>query len=248
MAVIGVFSAKGGVGKTTLAVELAWRSAVGSGHRTLLWDLDAQGGCSYLLRLEEPTGSRAASAFYKTSNLRDLIVDTRFAGLSLLPSDQSLRNLVLTFSRIGSPYRLAQQTKFLAANYDRVIMDCPPGLNATSEQIIAAADLLLVPLSPTCLKAGTLDKIRSELIRHHRRHPPILPVLSMLDIRRRLHRETLAALEPRWPVVPMNSLVEQMAVRRAPLGSFASWSEPSRAMERLFNAIEVKIAELESRQ
>lgn len=248
MPVIAVFSAKGGVGKTTLAVELAWRSAVCLGHRTALWDLDAQGGCSYLLGLDAPPGLRAASAFYKASNLRDLAFETRFKRLFLLPSDQSLRNLILTFARIGSPHRLAQQAKFLAASFDRVIMDCPPGLNAASEQIIAAADLLVVPLSATCLKTGTLDKIRAELLRQHGRHAPILPVLSMIDIRRKLHRETVTELAPHWPVVPMNSLVEQMAARRAPLGSFASWSEPSRAMERLSNAIEAKLIELRERR
>ena len=49
MAVIGVYSAKGGVGKTTIAVDLAWRSAVHGNRQTLLWDLDSQGGSAYLL-------------------------------------------------------------------------------------------------------------------------------------------------------------------------------------------------------
>ena len=100
-------------------------------------------------------------AFLIVAGANALVFETRFKKLFLLPSDQSLRNLILTFARIGSPHRLAQQAKFLAASFDRVIMDCPPGLNAASEQIIAAADLLVVPLSATCLKTGTLDKARS---------------------------------------------------------------------------------------
>ncbi len=53
--IIGVYSAKGGVGKTTLAVNLAWASAILSKRKTLLWDLDAQGGCLVHPR-QEPLG------------------------------------------------------------------------------------------------------------------------------------------------------------------------------------------------
>jgi cellulose biosynthesis protein BcsQ len=65
MAVIAVYSSKGGVGKTTLAVDLAWRSAALGGHRTLLWDLDVQGGAGFLLGMDEVSRMRAASLFQR---------------------------------------------------------------------------------------------------------------------------------------------------------------------------------------
>jgi chromosome partitioning protein len=58
MATIAVYSSKGGVGKTTLAVNLAWASATLSSRRTLLWDLDAQGGASFIL-VPDRAGDRA---------------------------------------------------------------------------------------------------------------------------------------------------------------------------------------------
>ena len=67
MAVIAVYSVKGGVGKTTLAVDMAWRSAMKSGHSTLLWDLDPQGGAGWLLGLPDRSEGNAAGVFRKDS-------------------------------------------------------------------------------------------------------------------------------------------------------------------------------------
>ena len=101
MAIIAVYSVKGGVGKTTLAVDMAWRSAMVSRHSTLLWDLDPQGGAGWLLGLAESTGKRAASIFQREAAPRDLITATDYPGLSVLPSDESLRTLAATLARIG---------------------------------------------------------------------------------------------------------------------------------------------------
>lgn len=246
MAVIGVYSVKGGVGKTTLAVDMAWRSAVRSGHSTLLWDLDPQGGAGWMLGLVDKPGSknpqRAASVFQREGKPRDLIVQTRYPGLSVLQADESLRSLSLTFARIGKPKRLARMAGFLGADYPRIIIDCPPVLNEISEQVFAAADLLIVPLPPSPLSARALPMIREEILQNHPRHPPILPVLSMYDARRKLHREVHTGFAAGWPVIPMSSAVEQTAVRRAPLGTFAAWTDGNERLQRLWDAIEAKLA------
>jgi cellulose biosynthesis protein BcsQ len=241
MAVIGVWSVKGGVGKTTLAVDMAWRSAVRSGHRTLLWDLDPQAGCSWLLGHDAPRPPRATSLFHRDAQAEQLIVDTRWPALSLLPADDSLRTLTIALARIGHRRRLAQLTARLTGDYPRIILDCPPVLNEISDQVIGAADLLIVPLPPSPLASRALDFIRRELVRNHQRHPPILPVLSMYDSRRRFHREVHLGLAAGWPVIPMASALEQSAVRRMPVGAFAAASEPSQRLQKLWDAIEAKL-------
>jgi cellulose biosynthesis protein BcsQ len=241
MAVIGVYSVKGGVGKTTLSVDLAWRSAVRSRHSTLLWDLDPQGGCSFLLGMDDRPERRAASVFQREGRARDLIVPTPYPGLSLLQSDESLRSLAMALARLGHRKRLANLTATLSADFPRIIVDCPPALNEISDQIIAAADLLIVPLPPSPLSARALDMIRKEIVTNHKRHPPILPVLSMYDARRKLHREVHSGLAAGWPTIPMASPVEQMAVRRMPIGGFAGWTEANYRMQKLWDAIEAKL-------
>lgn len=243
MAVIGVYSAKGGVGKTTIAVDLAWRAAIGSSYRTLLWDLDPQGGSAFLLGCERRQAQRAASVFQRDGRPRELIESTSFAGLSLLQADDSLRSLSVALARIGHKRRLAQLTASLMSEFDRIVIDCPPVINEVSEQVLHAADVLIVPLPASPLALRTLDSVRAELTRNHMRHPPILPVLSMYSAGRAHHREVRDGVAAGWPVVPLAAQVENAAVNRAPLGSFAAGSRPDKALQRVWLAIEAKLAE-----
>lgn len=71
--------------------------------------------------------------------------------------------------------------------------------------------------------------------------PVVLPVLSMVDLRRSLHRETKNG-NPDWPVIPFTSATEQCAVRRAPVGAFEPNSPAAKATARLWTAIERQLS------
>ena len=100
VASIAVYSMKGGVGKTTLAVNLAWLAAAQSARRTLLWDLDGQAGASFIL-IGDRQGRYAASEVIEGDvDPSKLIQETAQPGLHLLPADSSLRMLDSTFAAI----------------------------------------------------------------------------------------------------------------------------------------------------
>ncbi|MBT0667253.1 ParA family protein [Novosphingobium profundi] len=241
-ATIAVYSVKGGVGKTTFAANMAWCSAHVSGHPTLLWDLDAAGGSGFLYGLE-PRGSRPAEdVFSRERSPERLIQKTAYPRIDLLPADESIRSLDAHLTAIGKKRRLAKLTGALAQDYARVILDCPPVINELSAQIVRAADLIIVPLPPSPLSSRALDLVVREIAGNTRRHPPILPVLSMLDMRRTLHRE-VKAQHPNWPCVPYASAIEQCAVQHKPVGEIASQSPAARAFANLWAAIEKKLAE-----
>src|SRR5205085_12155875 len=125
--IVAVYHAKGGVGKTTLAVNLAWASAEVSRRKTLLWDLDAQGSASYILGQE--TGVKAA----KTSITRDgdvsrLIRPSNIEGVDVLPADESLRTLDYAFHDLRKLKCLPKIAADLAEGYYQVIIDCAPCL------------------------------------------------------------------------------------------------------------------------
>ena len=101
MASIAVYSVKGGVGKTTLAVNLAWCSASISRRKTLLWDLDAANGSGFLLGVDPKKKHSADSVFAEGSDPARLIQTTAYPGLDLLPADESIRALV---ESSGVPY------------------------------------------------------------------------------------------------------------------------------------------------
>lgn len=247
MAVIGVFSAKGGVGKTTLAVDLAWRFAMRGKSRTLLWDLDPQGGSAFLLGVDERPIPRAASVFQRDGRPRELIEQTAYPELDLLKADTSLRTLSVALARIGQKRRLAQLSGMLSSSYDRIVLDCPPVLNEVSEQVLNAADVLIVPLRASTMALRTLESVRKEIAALHGRHPPILPVLSMYNAQRSSQRGLRVSDMRGWPVIPMANQVEQAAIVRRPVGASAPGSRVDAALDRLWTGIETKLVERQAR-
>lgn len=240
MATIAIYSLKGGVGKTTLAVNLAWAAATLSSRRTLLWDLDPQAASSFLLNGGEHARKDAQAIFTRDVKPAKLAQPTAVARLDLIAADTSLRQLDRTFHELDKKKRLAKLLGDLAASYDRVLLDCPPGLTETSEQVMRAADLIVVPVIPSPLSVRAFAEVEHHLAQHGGK-VPLLPVHSMVDRRRKLHAEALAA-HPDWPAIPMASVVESMGERHQPLGAFAPRSPSAQAFAALWQAIERRLA------
>ncbi len=238
---LAVYSLKGGVGKTTLAVNLAWASATLSSRKTLLWDLDGQAAATWLLG-HDPNGKEAGAAIRREVDARKLIRPTAIERLDLLPADVSLRELDVAFRTLDKKNRLAKLVGDLAGAYDRIVIDCPPGLTDTSDQIMRAADLVVVPVIPSALSRRALDAIAAHVGAKKGPKVTLAPVFSMVDRRRALHREALAQ-HPDWPAIPMASAFEAMTDRRAPLGTFAPrGSAGVEAVAALWQRVEAALA------
>lgn len=237
VATIAVYSLKGGVGKTTLAVNLAWCAAMLSARRTLLWDLDPQAASTFLLT-ERKTKDQAQAIFTKDVDPKKLVRKTAFERLDLIGADTSLRGLDLLFHELDKKKLLTKLLASVGKNYDRVILDCPPGLTETSDQVMRAADLIVVPVIPSPLSERAFAEVTAQL----GARAQLMPVHSMVDRRRKLHADALMR-HPDWPVVPMASVVETMTVRRAPVGSFAARTPAGQCFATLWQAIERRLAE-----
>ena len=181
-------------------------------------------------------------SFSKDVDIEKLIRPSTVEGLDLIASDTSLRGLDRLFFELGKKKRLAKLIEGLGKRYDRIILDCPPGLTETSEQVLRAADIVVVPVIPSPLSQRALGEVARYLMQRGGAHAPILPVFSMVDRRRGLHRSVLEE-QPNWPVVPMASTVEQMTVKRKPLGEFAPNSPAARQFSGIWTAIEKRLAQ-----
>jgi cellulose biosynthesis protein BcsQ len=237
---VAVFSIKGGVGKSAIAVNLAHAAATGGGRRTLLWDLDSQGAAGFLLACTPRPGLKARQALKGDAPLADLVLETAFPNLHLLPADRSLRRLEGDLAQSDKPRQLKRHLKSLAEAYDRVILDCPPGLSELADRLFRAVDLVVLPIIPTPLSERAAAQLADELAIRHQGRPPLLPVWSMADSRRRLHRDTLAT-HPDWPVIPYSAAVEQMAVRQAPVAAYQPAGPVVGAFAGLWSRVEMAL-------
>lgn len=231
MTTIAVYSVKGGVGKTTLAVNLAWCAATLSARRTLLWDLDPQASSSWMLG-NGKAHDRAGALFSRGVAPARLVTPTAFDRLDLLPADASLRDLNHLLRELNKKRRLRKLIGELG-DHETVVLDCPPGLTETADQVVRAADLLVVPVVPSAFSQqafATLDREFGGQV-------PMLPVHMMVDRRRALHVEAVAR-HPDWPVILMASAVENATAQRVPVGESAPRSPAAAAFATLWRTIE----------
>jgi chromosome partitioning protein len=228
MKIIAVTNIKGGVGKTTTAVNLAYLCAA-SGQHTLLWDLDPQGGATYILGID-PDQHEFASAkklLAGRCDVPELILGTGYSNLDLLPANLSYRKFDIHLNAHKKPTeRLLKMSRSLRDAYEVLFLDCPPGISLLSENVLRAADVVMVPLLPSPLSVRMLVQLRDFIDDRGWQDLLLLPFFSMVDVRRSLHRELMTSTRAQFPAilnteVPYWSEIERMSQRRAPLPAFS---------------------------
>ena len=246
MEIIAITSIKGGVGKTTTAVHLAYLSAA-AGWRTLLWDLDPQGGATYSLGVDASLNGAAKRLVRGEQELHDAIVATPFDNLDLLPGDLSLRRMDLHLHERKHPTeRLLKMSRSLRSRYAALFIDCAQGMSLLSENVLTAADAIVVPLIPSPLSVRMLDQLSGFVAERGWTDLVVLPFFSMVDRRRQLHQEFIAATRERFPgilrtEVPYWSEIERMSVRRAPLSAIAPRSAAAQIYLSLWTEIDERL-------
>ncbi len=242
MKTLATYNIKGGVGKTATAVNLAFLAAA-EGARTLVWDLDPQGAASFYFRIAPKVKGGSKDLLKGKRILEDVVKGTDFEGLDLIPADFSYRNLDLALADAKKPVKqLLKLLRPIEGEYDFLFLDCPPSISLVSENVFYAADALLVPMIPTTLSLRTYAQLHQHLEKNGITGVAFLAFFSMVDRRKRLHRETVEALLQSDPAVlrteiPYASQVELMGMHRAPLPSYAPNSPAAQCYRNLWQEI-----------
>lgn len=197
MKIIAIANQKGGVGKTTTALNLAACLAE-KGKKILLIDLDPQASATSALGLQEQPNFSLYPVLLGEGDIFSIIVPTAYAGLSLIPSEKDLAGIEIEMASLpNAMHRLRESLQPLrqTLEFDFVLIDSPPSLGTLMTQALIAADSILIPLQCEYLSLEGLSKILSYLERIREKANPSLQIegilMTMYDARTKLSQTVI---------------------------------------------------------
>ena len=228
MKIVAVANQKGGVGKTTTAVNLSTCLA-NAGKRVLLIDLDPQANATSALGMSGLEGQSVYEALIGQAAVTDKVVPTRFESLWLVPADLDLAGAEIEVARQDD--HLTRLQDALAplrgdATFDLVIMDTPPSLGILMTNALAAADEILVPIQCEYFAleglskiSSIIDQIRDSGVNQRLRLTGIL--MTMFDSRTNLSQQVVAEVRKHFGA----TVFETMIPRTVRLGEAPSFGK-----------------------
>ncbi len=193
---------KGGVGKTTSAVNIA--ASLGQlGKKTLLCDFDPQGNATSGVGVEKKDDNSAYDLILG-ANPYECIAKTPFENLDVLPSDISLAGAELELVEAKDrQFRLKHALDSLRADYDYILIDCPPSLGLLTVNALSAADGVIVPMQCEYFALEGLSQLTLTISQIKRLYNPRLElfgvIITMFDGRLNLSLQVLEELKKHFP-------------------------------------------------
>lgn len=250
MPIIALYHIKGGVGKTAAAVNLSYLAAQ-EGTKTLLIDLDPQGSASFYFRVRPSKNLKSRLLLKGGKKVDRNIKGTDYENLDILPSTLSYRKLDLQLNGFKkSKTRMKAILKPFEKEYRFIFIDCPPNITLVSENIFNAANILLVPVIPTTLSILTYEKLCQFFKDQKRDQNKILAFFSMVEKRKKMHREIINEKAESGRGRFLNSLipyaadVENMGIYREPVVKIKPNSIAAQCYKRLW----IEIMQIVSQQ
>ena len=225
--VVALANQKGGVGKTTTAVNLGAYLAY-AGKRVLLLDMDPQANATSSLGLDKNALTRSVyDALVGSEPVSRLVCLTAYAGLDLLPASPALAGAqVELVNMAGRETRLRRALEPLRPRYDYVLIDTPPSLGMLTVNALTAADGVLIPIQCEYLPLEGLGQLLHtiELVRQSLNPDLAISglILTMYDPRTNLARQVVEEIRQHFPAIVFRSIIP----RSVKLSEAPSYGEP----------------------
>jgi len=251
--VIAVANQKGGVGKTTTAVNLAACFAA-VGRRVLLFDLDPQANATSGVGVEKTEGASAYRPLLGEGELLEKIRKTDYDRLDLIPSEVDLCGLDIELARVDNHlHRLAGalQPVLASQRFDVVLIDCPPSLGVLTLNAFTAADGVLVPLQCEYYALEGISMVNRIMSQLHDSVNPRLEltgvVMTMYDSRTKLAQQVVSEVREHFgekvfeTMIPRNTRLAEAPSFGKPIIHYDKYSSGSAAYELLAQEVLARI-------
>ena len=242
--IIAIANQKGGVGKTTTAVNIA--ASIGYyGYRVLLVDADPQGNATSGFGIQKRTVDRSTyEVLLGQCSARDAILTTPFKGVELIPSSMALAAAELELADMRDRVmRLKEELVRVKGEYDFVLIDCPPSLGMVTLNVLSACDSLIIPIQCEYYALEGLSQLVTTVRQVKRLYNPGIEIegvlLTMYDGRLNLTLQVVDEVKKYFPekvfknVIPRNVRLSEAPSFGQPVLYFDRSSRGSQAYEAL---------------
>jgi len=236
--VISIYNIKGGVGKTSTTINLAFNAS--KTDKVLIWDLDPQGATTFYLEKNVKDKNFIHKVTHK--GLNKFIKKTNFDNIDLIPADLSIKDI----DKYLEDDKLFKKLLKNVEGYKYIFIDSPPTLSLISQNIFKVSDVVVIPTIPTILSVRTYNQI-IHYFKNYTKNRKIFTFLSMVDKRKKMHIDiskkilTLPKKQVLKTLIFNSAIVEKMGEELAPVEVFAPHSESAKAYQNLWNELKQKI-------
>ena len=254
--VVAICARKGGVGKTTSAVNIAAGAARYYDAKVLLVDMDAQGHCASALHSQLrgiATDSLSGVLLGKRRDIQDIVLSTDVPGLYVTPSDKSLGATEgVMAGRIGKEFLLRSALKNARTHYDLIVIDCPPNLGSLTINALMAADRCVIPCDMSVLALEGVDDIFEALDTLDDTMGHAVEVLGILRTRvdarnAKVNQAVTGSLSSRYgralmtSYVPINTKLAQAQLEGEPIYTYDEGCAGSRAYQQVLGELATRL-------